>query len=57
MGLRGAHPQVPWQDIIGLRSVVTHGYDEIDQNQLWHVIERDLPELISKLQAILSTLQ
>ncbi len=24
--VRDAHPQVPWRDIIGMRSVVTHGY-------------------------------
>ena len=52
--IRTAHPEVPWRDIIGMRSVVTHGYDQIDDDELWQVIERDLPELIRKLEAILA---
>jgi len=52
--IRGAHPEVPWREIIGLRSVITHGYDQIDDDELWRVIERDLPDLISRLEAILA---
>jgi uncharacterized protein with HEPN domain len=36
-----------------MRSVVTHGYDQIDADELWQVLERDLPELMPKLEAIL----
>jgi uncharacterized protein with HEPN domain len=52
--IRAAHPEAPWRDIIGMRSVVTHGYDQIDDDELWQVIEHDLPELIRKLEAILA---
>jgi uncharacterized protein with HEPN domain len=52
--IREAHPDVPWREIIGLRSVVIHGYDQIDDDELWRVIERDLPDLTAKLEAILA---
>jgi uncharacterized protein with HEPN domain len=52
--IRAAHAEVPWREIIGMRSVVTHGYDQIDDDELWQVIERDLPDLIAKLEAILA---
>ncbi len=52
--VRAAHAQVPWRDIIGMRSIVTHGYDQIDDDELWQVIERDLPDLIRKLEVILA---
>jgi len=52
--IRTAHPEVPWREIIGLRSVITHGYDQIDDDELWRVIERDLPDLLSKLESILA---
>ena len=52
--IRAAHPEVPWREIIGLRSVITHGHDQIDDDELWRVIERDLPELLSKLEGILT---
>ena len=51
--LRSAHQEVPWRDIIGMRSVVAHGYDQIDDNELWQVIEEDLPALIPRLESIL----
>ncbi len=34
--------------------MITHGYDQIDDDELWQVVERDLPDLISKLAAILA---
>lgn len=52
--LRSAHPTVPWREIIGMRSIITHGYDQIDDDELWQVVERDLPVLIPKLEAILA---
>ncbi len=52
--LRQRHPEVPWRDIVGMRSVITHGYDQIDDDELWQVIERDLPDLIPKLELIRS---
>lgn len=55
--LRAAHAEVPWREIIGMRSIVTHGYDEIDDDELWQVIQRDLPDLIQRLENIRSQLQ
>lgn len=54
--IRAAHPEVPWRAIIGMRSVITHGYDQIDDDELWQVVERDLPELMLKLEAIIGRL-
>lgn len=51
--IRSAHPEVPWKEIIGMRSIITHGYDQIDDDELWQVIERDLPDLIPKLEVIM----
>ena len=51
---RSANPTVPWREIIGMRSIITHGNDQIDDDELWQVIVRDLPDLIPKLEQILS---
>jgi uncharacterized protein with HEPN domain len=53
---RARHPEVPWREIIGLRSVVAHGYDQIDDDELWQVIERDLPALLPQLEQVLANL-
>jgi uncharacterized protein with HEPN domain len=39
--VRAAYPDIPWSEIIGMGSVITHGYDQIDDDELWEVIERD----------------
>jgi uncharacterized protein with HEPN domain len=52
--IRTAHPEVPWREIIGMRSIVTHGYDQVDDDELWQVIQRDLPDLMPKLEKILA---
>ena len=51
--IRDTNQNIPWRDLIGMRSVVTHGYDQIDNQELWQVIEQDLPVLIPKLEGIL----
>jgi len=48
-----SHPQVPWPQIVSLRNRLIHGYDAVDYDVLWKVIEEDLPPLINKLTAIL----
>lgn len=51
---RAQHPQVPWTDIVGMRQHLTHGYADIKYNEVWRVVQEDLPVLISQLQAIIS---
>lgn len=34
---RAAHPEVPWQQIIGQRNVLIHEYGEIDDALIWRV--------------------
>ena len=47
-----AHPDVPWQQIAGLRNRIVHEYDEIDIDRVWEVVQRDLPRLITALERI-----
>jgi len=51
--LRENHPVIPWQDMIGLRNRLIHGYDAVDFDILWDIVKRDVPELISQLEQIL----
>jgi uncharacterized protein with HEPN domain len=51
---RTRHPEIPWPQIVGLRNRLIHGYDAVDMDILWQIIEYDLPPLIAALEAILS---
>ena len=46
-------PNLPWQEMIGMRNVVVHDYDEIDLSIVWVTVERDLPDLVAALEGIL----
>jgi len=51
---QSAHPQIPWAQIVGLRYRLIHGYDAVDLDIVWQIIQQDLPALIITLQEILS---
>jgi uncharacterized protein with HEPN domain len=50
---RKGHPEIAWQEIAGLRNRLVHGYDEVDFDILWDIIQLDLPPLIAALSSIL----
>lgn len=53
VGCRRRHPAIPWDDIIGMRNRIVHGYDEVDFDILWDTVELHLPELIAGLRRAL----
>ena len=50
---RSKHPEIPWTQIISLRNRLIHGYDAIDYEILWHILNHDLPELVISLERTL----
>ncbi|MEO0019057.1 MAG: DUF86 domain-containing protein [candidate division WOR-3 bacterium] len=53
---RNEHPEIPWTAIIAMRNILIHDYFGIDTEEVWATVERDLPDLKSKVKAILETL-
>ena len=51
---RSRHPQVPWRQTVGMRNRMVHGYDVIDFDILWSVLQKDLPPLIEALEKIVN---
>lgn len=41
---------IPWPDVIGLRNRLVHGYDKVDFDVLWDIVQYDLPPLIMSLR-------
>ena len=54
---RTAHPGIPWRSMAGLRDVLIHDYEGVDINQVWQVVERDLPGLKASIAAVLPSLE
>jgi uncharacterized protein with HEPN domain len=49
------HPDIPWQEIVGMRHKVVHDYLGVDEDIVWQVVTEDLPPLIVSLETILAT--
>ncbi len=51
--LRQQHPEVPWNEIVGMRNVLVHHYFGIDTELVWSVVIKDLPDLKAAIESIL----
>ena len=47
------YAEIPWPQIVSLRNRLIHGYDAVDLDILWQIVEHDLPPLIAALETIL----
>ena len=50
---KDSHPQTPWKIIIGMRHFLVHGYYEVDPDEVWNVIDKDLKPLQAQLESYL----
>jgi uncharacterized protein with HEPN domain len=52
--LRASWPGVPWRQIISMRNWLIHGYDGIDTDILWDVLDFRATELVEQLDQIIA---
>jgi uncharacterized protein with HEPN domain len=46
-------PEIPWDDIVGMRHRLVHAYFDINLDILWKTVHGDLPPLVQILTAAL----
>jgi len=49
---RRTHATLPWRDMIGMRNIVIHEYDDVDPEVVWDAVARDLEPVIAALEAV-----
>jgi len=50
--VRDENPTIPWRQITGTRDRLIHGYDRVDLDILWTILQDQLPPLVEQLDAI-----
>lgn len=51
---RDSHSKVEWRDIIAMRHILVHDYNEVNMNILWNVIAEELPAFKKQIEAFIS---
>lgn len=54
--LTARYPAVPWKRVCGFRDILIHAYDTIDLDQVWRIIEVELPSLEMAVEEMRRTL-
>jgi uncharacterized protein with HEPN domain len=55
-GLRVAHPEIPWTNVIAMRNLLVHEYFGVDIEEVWSTAVNDLPLLRPEVEAMLAEL-
>ncbi len=42
---RAQHPNIPWKEISGMHDIIAHHYDEVELEEVWTVLNENLPQL------------
>jgi uncharacterized protein with HEPN domain len=53
--LRDTYPNIPWRQIAGLRDVLIHDYLKVNLEEVWSVVENDLPHLKLQVRQIIDS--
>lgn len=49
---KAAYPNLPWNDMIGMRNIMIHEYDNVDLSMVLETVRKDLPQLIEEIEKI-----
>ncbi|MBN2377983.1 MAG: DUF86 domain-containing protein [Sedimentisphaerales bacterium] len=47
-------PQIDWRDVAGLRDVLIHNYMGVDLDEVWNIVENNLPSLKAAVEGMLN---
>lgn len=51
--VKAQFPDMQWADMIGMRNIISHNYDGVDEVVLWSAIQLNIPRLKQVVAALL----
>ena len=49
---RDEHAEIPWKETVGLRNVISHEYDKVNYTEIYRIVRKRVPELITLLEPL-----
>lgn len=53
---QAAHSEIDWGQSVGLRNVIIHRYDQVEDERMWDVITTQVPKLLAQVKPLLPPL-
>jgi uncharacterized protein with HEPN domain len=50
--VRERAPEIPWQDMAGMRDKLIHAYQAVDLRVVWKTVRQDLPDVIDSVRQL-----
>ncbi|MBM4328626.1 MAG: DUF86 domain-containing protein [Deltaproteobacteria bacterium] len=54
---RETHPSIPWKGLTALRDVLIHQYEGVNPEEVWRIVEKELPALKTAISSLLPPLE
>jgi uncharacterized protein with HEPN domain len=54
---RDSHPIIPWRGLTSLRDVLIHQYEGVSSDEVWRIVQHELPSLRQAIASILPPLE
>jgi len=51
------YPSIPWENVMGMRDRIAHGYFEIDIDVIFDALKNDIPPLLEVIQQMIADLK
>jgi len=48
--MKARHPEIPWQDVAGARSVYRHDYEDVRQRDVWTTVQKHFSPLLTAVE-------
>jgi uncharacterized protein with HEPN domain len=52
--IRKQHPDIPWEDMAGMRDKLIHDYFGVNLEVVWRTVKEDLPPLLKAIRNVTS---
>lgn len=52
IAVRRLYPEIPWEQMSGMRNILIHEYFGVDAKIVWHTVKKSLPVLQKQLKQI-----